>query len=185
MSKTRTTLVGTALVAAIALTLPATSAFAKGGMGGARGMAIEFEDLDLNGDGQLTKEEMQNQKQARFAKVDTNGDGQLSIEELEAAAAERHKAFASRMIERLDTDENGTLSQEEMEAARDMRDGGKGGKRHGKKEGKRHGGGDRSEARMERMFDRVDADDDGVITKAEFDEAKANMKKRWGRKGDN
>jgi Ca2+-binding EF-hand superfamily protein len=183
MSKTRTTLVGTALIAAIALTLPATSALAKGGFGG-RGEAPAFETLDLNGDGQLTKEELQSQGQARFAKVDTNGDGQLSVEELEAAASERRAQSVAKMVERLDKDGNGTLSQEEMEAAREMRGdrGGKGGKQ-GKKGGKRHGG-DRSEARMDKMFDHVDENEDGMISKEEFDSAKANMKKRWGRKGD-
>lgn len=192
MSKTRSTLIGAGLVAAIALTLPATSAMARGGPSGGFGSVLEFSDLDLNGDGQLTKEELQNQGKARFAKLDADGDGQLSAAELEAAAAERQKDRVSTMIERLDTDKNGTLSEEELQAARDMggkrmkrdRDGDHGRKHGGKRWGNGKRGDDRREARMERMFDRVDANEDGVISQEEFDAAKAQMMKRSGGRGE-
>lgn len=140
MSKTRTTLIGSALVAAIALTLPASSASARGGsgfIGGPGGAAaLEFEHFDQDGDGNLTPEEMRDVAKARFNATDTDGDGELSAAEIEAAADARKAARFTRMIERLDTDGNGTLSAEEMEAGHDkMRRGGKKGGDHARHEG--------------------------------------------------
>lgn len=174
MSKTRKTLIGAGVVAALALTLPATMAFAKGGHDGHRGPRggdIAFEELDLNGDGQLTMEEMKNHRKARFAKADSNGDGELSAAELEAAATARHKKRVARMISKLDTDGNGTLSEAEMEAGKEGRHGGK--------------RAEKREARAERMFERADENGDGVLSKAEFDAAKAKRMERRGPKADN
>lgn len=175
MSTSRSMFIGASLVAALAVTLPASSALAHGGKGGDFGASLEFSDLDLDGDGNLTKEELQNLGKARFARLDTDGDGQLSPAELQAAAAERQNARIQRMIERLDTDKNGMLSEAEMKEVR-----GKGGKRWG--HGKRSE--ERREARMDRMFDRVDANEDGVISREEFDAAKAHMMKRRGGRED-
>ncbi|MDA7427970.1 EF-hand domain-containing protein [Primorskyibacter aestuariivivens] len=186
MSKTRSTVIGAGLMAAIVLTLPATSAMARGGPSGGFGPAmLEFIDLDANGDGQLSTDEMANMAQAHFAKVDANGDGELSADELQAAAAERQARRVARMIETLDSDGNGTLSAEEMEAARDMRGGhgqraGKDGEGHKKRWGWGKSNEERREARIERMFDRIDADGDGAISEAEYDEARAHMMKRRG-----
>ncbi|MDO6728761.1 EF-hand domain-containing protein [Marinovum sp. 2_MG-2023] len=136
MSKTRSTLIGSVLVAAIALSVPATGALAKGGdhgrMGGFHGAAgMTFEDFDLDSDGSLTKEELKNIAQVRFNKLDSDGDGQLSAAELEAAAEAKRAARFTRMIDRMDSDGNGTLSAEEMQAGQDkMRKGGKQGHEH-------------------------------------------------------
>ncbi|WP_417523201.1 EF-hand domain-containing protein [Marinovum sp.] len=198
MSKTRNTLVGTALVAAIALSLPATSALAKGGMGGmGGGAALQFEHFDQNGDGSLTREEMQDVRKAHFNMVDTNGDGELSADELKAGADARREARFARMVERLDTDGNGTISAAEMEAGKDgMRKGGKMGKDHardGKARGdKEHAGKDRGgkrgddtrqgrgDDRFDRMFALIDTDGDGAVSKAEFDSAKERLANRRG-----
>lgn len=123
MSKTRNTLITTALMAAIALSVPATSALAKGGMGGNMGgmgtmASLEFADFDQNGDGSLSKEELKDVAKARFNQTDTNGDGELTADELQAAADAKREARFDRMVERLDTDGNGAISAEEMEAGK-------------------------------------------------------------------
>lgn len=112
-----------------------------------------FEDLDANGDGQLTQAELDGHMQARFAQADTNGDGRLSKDELQARGSSRASKRADKMIERLDANGDGGLSLEEMRQGR--------------------GGA---------MFERADADGDGAISKAEFDEARANAKGHHKRK---
>lgn len=188
MSKTNSTAIRAGLVAALVLTLPAAPAMARGGPGVGPAM-IEFSDLDANGDGQLSQDELTNMGQARFARRDLDGDGELSAEELQAAAAERQARRVARMIETLDSDGNGTLNIEEMRAAREMRRGhgthaGQHGAGHRKGWGWGKSGEERRAARMARVFDRLDADDDGAISEAEFEEARAHMMKRHGRRGD-
>lgn len=188
MSTTRKTMMGAGLVAVMALALPATGAMARGGPEGGFGPAmLDFGDLDLNGDGQLTKDELSKQAEARFAKVDTDGDGQLDATELKAAASERQSLMVARMIQRLDEDGNGTLSATEMQAARDMgrghrmKRGERGDHARGERGGKRWGrdrGEDRREARLDRMFERVDANGDGVISEEEFNTIKDHMARR-------
>lgn len=147
------------LVAALVLT--ATGAFAAGTgdcmKDGAHhrgmhhgGMRHSFEEIDLNGDGEVTREEMTRHRQARFASADTDGDGKLSPAEMEAAAMERMKARVANMIERFDTDGDGFLSADEMPRPK----------------------------RGDRMFDRVDADDNGSISREEFTKVRAMRKDR-------
>ncbi|QYX57919.1 calcium-binding protein [Roseovarius sp. SCSIO 43702] len=125
---------------------------AQAGPGGER---PTFEALDADGDGKITRAEMQAHRDARFAEVDSDGDGKLSAAELEARMKARAERRAARMLERLDTDGDGAVSKAEMEARR---------------------GGDH--------MMRADGDGDGAISKAEFDAMKAQMKKRHGKKAD-
>ncbi|MBT8411412.1 MAG: calcium-binding protein [Octadecabacter sp.] len=125
-----------------------------------------FEEIDLNGDGGVTAEEMQQAREAmraaRFAQADANGDGALSVEELIAAAqndrAERMADRIARMVERFDDNGDGVLQPEEMG-----------------RDGARRGG--------ERMFDRADANDDGSLSAEEYSAAQAHMAERGGRDG--
>lgn len=147
------------VVAAISVTALAANAREQGGkMRGPQEARITFEELDLNGDGFLTQEDMAARSAARFEEADSNGDGVLSAEELGAATLKRmqEKAAtrASRMIEQRDANGDGVLSPDEMTPRKD---------------------------RGARMFERADSDGDGKISKAEFDAAREKMHER--RKG--
>lgn len=114
----------------------------------------------------------------RFEKADTNGDGAISLDEVRAADAER--------FSEADTSGDGFLSKEEMTAFRDA-------KREERREGRRDKrferldanedgliSADEYAARETKMFDRADANDDGLIT---LEEMEAAAPKRSGRHG--
>ena len=120
---------------------------------GHRGERI-FKMLDANGDGQITKAEITAKQKAEFEAADTNKDGVLSKQEMIAAAtakmAKRIEARVDRMMSKKDSDKDGSLSLTEMEAG----------------------------SHMERMFDRLDTNHDGVVTKAEAEAMKDRMRER-------
>ena len=64
---------------------------------------------DANGDGVMTRAEVQTQVAERFAKADANGDGTLN----EADKAAR----VGQMFDKIDTDKNGLISRAEFAAA--------------------------------------------------------------------
>ncbi len=150
--KRTTALTGALIIALAATGLPAV---AQDRGDGPRGPIFPFEDIDANGDGQITQEEIAAHAAARFAAADTDGDGALSAEELiaqrEQQRTERLQRRAEQMIERRDANKDGRLTADEM--------------------GPRDGEG---------MFARLDANDDGVITKEEIEEARAAFKDRHG-----
>lgn len=124
-----------------------------GKMGHGMRMHLSFEELDADGDGRITPEEMAALMQARFEGADADGDGALSRDELIARMterqAERIAAHADHMIERHDSDGDGMLNPDEMKSGGDGR-----------------------------MFKRADTDGDGAITKAEFDKMRDEMQSR-------
>lgn len=152
------------MIPAAALTLPVMAQNAE--PGGPRQMI--FADLDVDGSGTVTLEELQAAGQGRFVRADANGDGALSRDELLDQSRARAEASVDRLLERADTDGDDQLTQAEMEAAREAR-------------GERRGRG-RSERMPERMFERMDADGDGAVSEAEFNEAVARMQDRMGRR---
>lgn len=108
------------------------------------GTPIEFEQIDADGDGQISRAEMEGLRSRHLMEADANGDAVLSLEELQAQGSERAERRATRIMDRFDANEDGVLSEMELQ----------GGKR------------------MSRHFDRADQDSDGYISKAEFDEAR-------------
>lgn len=136
----------------LAFATQGVAAGGQGGMGGS-GPRHSFEEVDINGDGQITKEEMAEHRAARFSQADTDGDGMLSRDEMLARAeeqqAKRRGKMIDKMISRNDADGDGALTMEEMAA-------GRGGKH----------------------FAKADANEDGAISKEEFEA----MGKRHGMK---
>ena len=157
--KRTTALTGALILALGAASLPALAQQGPGdGPRTPRGPMFQFEDVDADGDGKITQEEMAAQAAARFAAADANGDGQLSAEEMQAQMqaqrAERMKQNAERMIARRDTNKDGMLSAEEM-----------------------------APRNSDRMFARLDADKDGAISKQEMEQARERFQKRDGDHG--
>ncbi len=154
MSMWKAAVLGLLIPAAQAL--PAAAQEAPG-----RAPEMIFAELDVNGDGAVTLDEMQNAQATRFEQADTNNDGVLDREELLAGANERVERRIDRMIERADTDGDGAVSVEEMAEVRMGRRG----------------------PSPERIFERIDADGDGSVTAAEFQEAAEAMRERHGGRG--
>lgn len=117
-----------------------------------------FEELDTNSDGEITQEDLNARRDARFTEADANGDGQLSQEELQAQSKRdserRHQNRAARMIERLDENGDKMITKDEIMAAKEKR---------------------------KLPFDKLDKDGSGGISKEEFEKMKKHGK-RHGRK---
>ena len=152
----------------LALMIPAAlSAPAFAQQAGGEPPRLIFQELDADGNGEVTLEELQAAGEARFARADTDGDGALSRDELLAQGQARAEARVDRMLERLDANGDGQLTVAEMEEAREGRGFGRRG------------------PNPERMFERLDADGDGSVTEAEFDEGVARFLERMGRRHGN
>lgn len=155
----RTALLTTAIAAALVVTQ--VSAQGKDDMAGPRGPMASFAELDADGDGNLTLGELSAAGAARFAMADTDGDGGLSVAELTVRAEEgmfqRSADRIALMLERRDSNGDGLLQPNEM---------------------LERGPG------PERMFDRLDADDDGVVSLAEFDTLQTRMQDRRADRGE-
>ncbi|MGR3760205.1 EF-hand domain-containing protein [Roseobacteraceae bacterium NS-SX3] len=129
-----------AVIVASASLIGAGAALAQPGFG-PHGARMSFEEIDSDGNGEISKAEMEAVKEARFAAADANGDGKLSLEEMQAQGAKRAAERAERMLKRLDSDGDGALSLAELPSPR------------------RHGD----------MFTRIDADGSGGVSKEEFE----------------
>lgn len=158
-----------ALMIPLALSAP-VSAQEADRQGGPR---MIFSEMDADGNGALTLEELQAAGSNRFEEADTDGNGALSRDELLAQAQDRAESRVDRLLERADADGDGELTVAEMEEAREE------GRGRGRGHGRRGG---RGGPNPEQIFERMDADSDGSVTQAEFDEAVAQMLERMGRR---
>ena len=185
------------------LALAAAPVLAGPDRAGMRGMmmpAFDFTAADADGDGQVTREEFAAYATARIDAArgamfearaaelmeagDTDGDGQLSIEELRAGLETVHAArMEARGEARGDWRERRAERREDRAECRGDRgeQPGRGYGRHGMRDAMDD---DRRAAVIERMFDRIDANDDGVINAEEFAAAEARWQERMERRGE-
>lgn len=126
-----------------------------------------FAELDADGDGALSLEELQAGRGGdRFAQADTDGDGTITRDEMLAQVTERAEAGVDRFFDRFDADEDGAVTQEEIAEAREAQN-------------------EERRARMaERIFERMDADGDGTVSEEEFADAAGRLREHMGRGGE-
>lgn len=107
--------------------------------------AERMAELDTDGDGVITRGEVEASHIARFNETDANGDGTLTVDEItahhEAKRAERKQRRHERMLEKTDTNGDGVISSEEFTADKMAR------------------------------YDRMDTDGDGIVSKEERESA--------------
>lgn len=175
-----------------------------GGFGGfgARGgiLAASFADLDTDGSGMITEEDLAARGEARFAEADTDGDGKITAAELETAIGAR---IAADIAARTESDKTATAEgtpPQPQRPGRSDRTMPANMAQHiaariidrldTETDGARDGALTLAEmtpsAAMApgRVIDRFDTDDDNAISEAEFDAAKAEFGDRMAKRGD-
>ena len=120
------------------------------------GLMIMFAEIDANGDGSITVEEIEAHRVARFAALDSDANGTVSRQEFMDHAAAQAGERAGTIFDRFDVDGDGTLTRDALEAGRGM-------------------GPDTG-----RMFARFDADGDGTVTVEEIEVVQERMMERRG-----
>jgi len=190
----------------------------RGGPRGEHRMERLFERFDINGDGSISQEEIEEASAANFATADTDGSGSLSLEEVKAQFLERSAEPRVRAFQRLDRDGDGVVTREEFDALsnrmfsrmdrnddgvlemrreRAERRGGEGRAEAGERgqqqrergqQGERAGRGERAErgerqwagagrghGQMRMMFEMLDQDGDGRVTREEFETVRGEL----------
>jgi len=143
-------LIASTAAVAIFATLAGVPAYAKSDehKGGPK---IEFAELDTDGNGEISAEELAAYQQARFDDIDADGDGSVTAEEMSAhmiasfaeAQEERVAKRVEKLLERADANEDGTLSADEL-----------------------------SPPEGRSIFDRLDKDENGTVSAEEFEAMK-------------
>ena len=111
---------------------------------------LDFEDLDTNDAGKVSKDEIRKQRQMVVKSIDLNGDKKLSAEELMQQHIRRSEFSVKRMIRKLDSNGDGSVSFLELKKSQLAKN-------------------------LSKMFDRVDEDADGYISKDEVQRIKKNL----------
>jgi hypothetical protein len=77
----------------------------RGGRG--QGLMVMFAEIDANGDGSVTVEEVEAHRAARFAAIDADGNGNVSRQEFMDHASAQAGERAGTMFDRFDADGDG------------------------------------------------------------------------------
>ena len=107
-----------------------------------------LEQADANHDGKVTKQEYTDARAAQFSRMDRNDDGFIDDADSRAGANERGQRAAKALRGRIDSNGDGKISKEEFVNAPTM------------------------------LFDKFDANKDGVLDATEL-EAARNAAGRW------
>lgn len=116
----------------------------------------------------MTRAAVEARVRANFDRLDANKDGFVTKEERQAARAERREQRRDAMFARLDANKDGMISRAEFDAPRAK---GPGGERAEGMRGKHRGMG-MAHRGGGKMMERVDADKDGRISLAEMTAAR-------------
>ncbi len=126
--------------------------------GGMMREGFDFATIDADGDGKITRAEIDAHRQSQIAGLDADGDNLISAEEMTAFATARMQdriaEMAAARIAARDTDSDGKLSAAEMMAP----------------------------AGPARMFERADADGDGAVSEDEIAAMKERMSAMRGQR---
>ena len=98
-------------------------------------------------------------KQAKFAEMDTNGDGAVSLDELTTNATARIQEKFTKM----DANGDGQITEDELTSRKGKGKKGKHGGKHGGKYGGKYGGKHGGKYGGIMSFDSLDANDDGTV----------------------
>ena len=101
-----------------------------------------LEQADANHDGKVTKQEYIDARTAQFARLDRNGDGFIDAADSREDASERGQRAAAALRGRIDSNGDGKISKEEFVNAPTM------------------------------VFDKFDANKDGVLDATELEAAR-------------
>ncbi len=154
MNKT-TLKITTVMIAALGVAMG--SALAKGHPheGQRRGEQM-FDKADINGDGQISADEIEAAKKKSFAKMDVDGDGYLTEADREVVREQRQQKRAkmrekmqerrAERLEKIDSNGDGKISEREFMAAESGR------------------------------LDKLDQNQDGLISKEEAEDAQGKLR---------
>src|SRR6056297_229486 len=140
---TRTKILLGSISAAVLLGVIGGTATAQRGEGGGRGFGagpggMMFELFDTDGDGKVTRAELDQYRNQKFEEFDADQSGELSFEEYAALRESIRREMMEHRFRRHDDDNSGGLSRQEI------------------------GG------RFDWMFERMDENDDGAIERSEM-----------------
>lgn len=118
------TLIGIVAASAVGSTLISGAVFAGHRDGG--GMDFDdgdfnllgmssFETMDVNGDGNITQDEIDSLRAEHLARHDSNGDGELNLEEFLGLWHEAIRPVAVRAFQSFDRDGDGTITKVEYD----------------------------------------------------------------------
>lgn len=145
---------------------------------------------DTDGDQRLSQAEFVGRRIDRLAAADTDRDGSVTRDEMRAAGEARRAQRAEARFDRLDADGDGAVSKAEFEARREHRAGERADRGPRRAHRARHGraGHALSERgpvviadgreKAEAAFARMDADQDGYVTAAERQTARAGLREQ-------